>query len=260
MRYISIVICLLVLSACAAKTPPRTVRVEGKRTQEAMNLEKKLVAFRDATPTVKGLAWAEFRAGDEERRTESALAIERPSKIRIDAMDALADVWASAGSDGERLWLYIPSKKKLYEGKATSWTMRKLAKFDWEPSELVSIVAGTPPLGAEPDIVQVGEGKEAHFVARGSGLHIWTDGKSGRVTRCVRYAPDGTTKDYEIAFSNFKRIGQIQFPQRIEASFPLREARILIDYRDVEIGSAVKEQAFEPPSARGGKSERIGNE
>ncbi|MFA4875355.1 MAG: hypothetical protein WC956_10280 [bacterium] len=260
MKQIAIIICLVLLASCAAKAPSRrAVQVEGKRTTEAANLEKRLLAFHDATPSVKGLAWVEFFSGDEERRTEAAVAIERPAQIRIDAMDALADVWAQAGSDGQRLWLFIPSKRKLYEGRATARTLHKLAKFDWEPSELVAIVAGAPPLGDEPGILQVGPDRDLHFVAQGSGLHIWTDGSKGRVAKCIRFAGDGKTKDYEISFSGYRREGKVDFPHKIEASFPGRGARILIEYRDVELASPIEAAAFQPPP-RAGRSEKLSGE
>lgn len=248
------------LTACAAKAPKHFVRVDGKRTQNAINLEKNLIAFRDATSALKGLAWVEFTFGEEERKTDAALAIERPSSIRVDAMDSLADVWASAGSNGEKLWLYIPGKNKLYEGRATRRVLHKLAKFDWDPGELVAIVAGSPPLGDKLEVLEVGESHDAHFVLQGSGLHIWIDRKNGRVLKCVRYSDDGRVEDYSISFSDYKKNGEVDFPLKIEALFPGRGARIMIEYRDIELGKSVDTSAFRPPDLHGGKSERISNE
>ena len=76
----------------------------------------------------------------------------------------------------------------------------------------------------------------------------------------MRYAEDGVTKDYEISFSDYKRLGGIDFPYKIEALFPGRGARFLIEYRDLELGGSVQASAFAPPEKRARKSEKVGAE
>jgi hypothetical protein len=235
-----------------ARAPARTARaVEGRRTPDAAALEARLTKLRDATPSLKGLAWVELITADEDRRTEAAIVVERPDRIRIDAMDALADVWAQAGSDGKSLWLYLPGRQKLYEGHASPRTLHRLAEFDWEPADLVSIVAGLPPLPAAPELVQVGAGRDARFVVPESGVELHPEGGKHRTLRCTRVSEDGTGRDYEIIFSDYRRAGGAEFPHRIEASFPSRNARILVEYHDVQVGAAVDPSVFPSPKGRG---------
>ena len=248
------------IAGCAKVAPRAALAVEGKRTPEAAALEARLAKLKAATPTLKGLAWVALTTPEEDRRTEAALVVERPDRIRIDAMDALADVWAEAGSDGKKLWLYLPGRQKLYEGRASPRTLRKLAGFDWEPAELVSIVAGLPPLGEAPELLQVGAARERHFASKASGIHLWTDGAKGRVARCIRFAPDGTAHDYEITFSDYHRERGVDFPRRIEAVFPVHEDRILVEYRDVRVGEPVDADAFRSPSGRGAKTVKVRDE
>jgi hypothetical protein len=105
---------------------------------------------------VKGLAWVELDTADEDWKTEAAIAVRRPDMLRIDVMDSLADVWAKIGSDGRDVWLYVPGKRKLYKGRASSRNMRRLTSFDSEPGDLVSLITGMPPLPANAELVQIG--------------------------------------------------------------------------------------------------------
>ena len=237
----------LFASACA-KEPPRAATSEGEsRTPRAVALESALEKYASKTATIKALVWIELSDGEEERHTEGALLLERPGSIRVDAMDALADVWAKAGSDGRRLWLYIPAKDKLYSGRASQANLRRLVNFAWEMPDIVAVVAGSPPAGENPQILQAGSPRDDHFVVRERGLHIWTDKKTGLPVKCARYEPDGSSLHYTVAFEDYRRRDGVSFPHRIEASFPARGARIVVLYRDVAFGGKADPGLFEAP-------------
>ena len=247
---------MLLFAACAKEAPRAAIRPEGARTAKAQALEAWLSAFASKTSTIKALIWFHLSDGEEERESEAALLLSRPASIRIDAMDALADVWAKAGTDGNRLWLYVPARDKLYSGRASRSNLHRLLKFDWEVPEIVSMIAGSPPAGDDPEFVQVGSPRDGHFVSMKSGLHVWTDPKSSRPVKCARYEPDGTTLDYMATFGGWKKIDGRDFPTQIEASFPGREAKIVVLYRDASFGNGVDAGAFLAPSrGKGGAVE-----
>jgi outer membrane lipoprotein-sorting protein len=246
------------LCGCAKAPPKAAVHPEGRRTQQAIELEKRIGALREATGSVSALAHVELVTEEDDWRTDAALVMARPDRIRVDAMDALADVWAQAGSDGETIWLYVPGKRKLYEGRATARTMRRLASFEWEPSDAVSVIAGTPPVGDGPAFVQVGQGRDSYFLDERSGVMLWTEkGKGSRVARCIRPSGQGTGNDYEIKFSDYRRVRGVDFPHSIEATFPGRMARLVVRYRDVSLGAEIDPSSFRVPSRRAAKSVRV---
>ncbi len=257
-KSITALIAIFMLTSCA-KEPPKEVRLpEGRRTRHAIALERELTRMKDATATLRGLAWVELKTPDEDWRTEAVVVLGRPDRIRMDAMDSLADVWAQLGSDGKTLWLYIPGKKKLYKGRATPRNMRRLTSFEWQPEEFISIIAGAPLIIDRPEVIEVESGKDAHFVDLASRLHIWTgNGKKGRISRCVRYAEGSDEVDYEIRFSDYRRTRGISFPHIIEAVFPSSRASIRIEYRDLSLGDEVFDKIFVPPSRREDRTIRL---
>jgi len=251
-------VALLVVAAGCAKPMPKVAKpTEGRRTKLAAQIESGLQEFRDASRTVKGLAWVELDTSDEDWKTEAVIAVRRPNKLRIDVMDSVADVWAKIGSDGESMWLYVPGKKKLYKGRASSRNMRRLTSFDSEPGDLVSLITGLPPLPVGAELMQVGGSGERHFVDRISGVHLWVEkGRGHRIAKCARYSEDGMA-DYEIAFSDYRVSGGVDYPYAIDASFPRNGARLKLEYRDVILGGEVPDGAFAPPARRAGKTARL---
>ena len=244
---------ILVACGCAKESPRYASAEGGARTAKARSLESWVIRQSEKTDSIKALVWLDLSDGEKERQTEAALLIKRPSSIRVDAMDALADVWAKAGSDGRSMWLFIPSRDKLYSGRATKANLRRLMKFEWGLPEIIAAVAGLPPSVAGAEILQVGAPREGHFVVEGTGLHLWVDPGSGLLEKCARYRPDGSALDYTMIFSDWKKVQGANFPHRIETLFPGRGARIVVLYRDVALGGEIDPLLFAVPTRVKGK-------
>lgn len=242
----------LLIAACA-KIPPQSAAQGGVRNGRAEALERRLQELARNTGTLKALAWVEFSDGEEERRTEAALVLERPSSVRVDAMDALADVWAQAGSDGSRMWLLLPSRGKLYSGRASRSHLRRLVNFDWEMADAISLIAGTPFSSDRLSFRQVGDAAENHFLASEEGVHVWTDGRPGRPIKVARYAEGGEALEAMVILGEYRRVGGADFPHRVEATFLERGARIAITYREVHLGAPIENAVFSAPE-RGRRS------
>ena len=257
-QFTLITICLVLLAGCAKSAPKVAIRPEGSRTKLAAQVERKIDDLRSATRTMRGLAWVELDTADEDWQTEAAIIVERPDKLRIDVMDSLADVWARIGSDGRDMWLYVPGKRKLYRGRASSRNMRRLASFDSRPSDIISLLAGMPPLPPDAELIQVGRPGERHLFDTVSGLHLWVDkGRKRRISRCVRYTGGGDNIDYEIAFSDYRKVGGVDYPYAMDVRFPTNGARLKLEYKDVSLGGEVSNDVFSPPVTHGGKTVRF---
>ena len=250
-------ICALALTAGCAKERPRAARAQGQRTKAAEALERRLAKFEEATGHMKGFAWMQIDSGERGWRTDAAVVVARPERIRVDAMDALADVWAKAGSDGRTMWLYIPGKRKLYEGRATPRNIRRLTSFELEPRDLVSVLAGSPTVVGSPGILETGKGRERRFILPGSGLYCrLANGGSGPISRCQRPSAEGVGIDYEIAFGDYRRVGSVRFPHSIEVRFPESGTGLVVKYSDVELDGEIDPKTFEPPRSRATKTHR----
>jgi hypothetical protein len=249
------ILLILALSVAAcAKEPPRVASVEGVRNARAILVERLLKEADSRVTSIRGMAKALLVNRDGDRQTDVAILVERPEKIRADAMDNIADVWAAAGTDGMRLWLWLPQKGKLYRGNATAGNLRKLADFDWGLADITSIIAGLVPGAGDAELVEINK-RDRHYRLGYKPLHIFVDEKKRHPIRLIRYKPQSSGTDageeggevqYEVNFSDWRNAGGIEFPGRIEVFFPGRSSRLSIEYKDVEFNAHVDSSLFKP--------------
>jgi len=263
-QYSFVILCLVfgILSGACHKAPPRVATEGGVRNAAAILVERSLKESEDRVKTLRGLAKAILTDKDEERHADVALVIVRPDHVRVDAFDNLADVWAAAGSDGSRLWLWLPQKHKLYQGSATARNMKRLADFDWELSEVTSIAAGLIPDARQAELVQIPGGEKGRYSFRDRPMHIWVDPKKRRPLRLVRYylpqkddesSAISEEVQYEVSFSDYRVVGDVEFPHKIDVTFPGRSCSLSLYYRDVEFNAEIKASLFKPEDVWQGK-------
>lgn len=258
---ISIFQCIIIASLFVSchKAPPRVAVVGGQRNAQAILVERTLKEAEARVKTLKGFADAVLVNKDEERQTDLALVISRPNHIRADAVDTLADVWAAAGTDGKRLWLWLPHKGKLYRGAATLHNLKKLAEFDWEVPELVSIVSGLVPYARHAELIEVeGDGK-VHYSFSDKPMHLWVDSKTRNPVKLVRYKLPENTVQYEVNFSDYRNAGDGVFPYDIEVTFPERDCAFYLHYREVDLNASVDSSIFKPETVWRSQTVEIDN-
>lgn len=253
-KRVSFLVFILILTSACAKKPARVASVEGVRNARAILLERSLKEADSRIKSVRGMGKALLVNRDGERKTDIVILVERPQRIRVDAMDNIADVWAAAGTDGLRLWLWLPQKGKLYRGNVTAGNLRKLADFDWELSDITSIVTGVVPDAANAELVEINR-RDRHYRLGYKPLHIFVDKKERHPVRLVQYKPQSSGTDageeegevqYEVLFSDWRKAGNIEYPGRIEVFFPGRSSRLSIEYKDLEFNAEVDSSLFKP--------------
>lgn len=254
-KRLKILLIILALSVAAcAKKPARVASVEGVRNARAILVERSLKEADSQVKSIRGMAKALLVNRDGERKTDIVILVERPQRIRVDAMDNIADVWAAAGTDGLRLWLWLPQKGKLYRGNATAGNLRKLADFDWELADITSIIAGVVPSAADAELVEINK-RDRHYRLGYKPLHIFLDKKERHPVRLIHYKPQSSGTDageetgevqYEVNFSDWRNAGDIEYPGRIEVFFPGRSSSLSIEYKDVEFNAEVDSSLFKP--------------
>lgn len=239
---------VLAFVAGCAKEPARVAVAAGERSAQAILVERSIKEAEMRVKTLRGLAEAILIENDEERETDLALVISRPNKIRADAVDMLADVWAAAGTDGSRMWLWMPQKSKLYQGRATPGNLKRLAAFDWEISELVSIASGLVPAARQAELIEVTNDGKLHYSFKNKPLDLWVDPKTNDPVRLVRYKMENGEKkvQYEVEFSGYKKIGDVVFPHNIDVKFPEKPSSFHLRYKEIELNAAVDSSIFKP--------------
>ena len=254
---ILIAVIFLFLSGCAKK-PPRVVTGEvGRVSKASEKLQLKVEEFSRKTHSIKALVKLSVSDESESRDTEAALIVIRPNRIRIDAMDSLADVWAKIGSDGEHLWLYLPAKNKLYKGRSVRKNLQRLLKFDMDVADLVSVITGLPPVKDGLKITQLGKKGEGLFIADGGLLRIRADGRKMLVRECVQYGDDGEKIDYIAKYDDYRSQAGIDFPYHVEVVFPQRNAKAVVEYVDVAFSGDIDPAIFTPVKGRRRKTTNL---
>ncbi len=247
-----IAVIIVVVSTGCVKKQARVASVEGIRNARAILMERILKEADYNISSVKGMARALLVSKDGERQTDVAIVVMRPDKIRIDAMDNIADVWAAAGTDGLRLWLWLPQKRKLYRGNVNSRNLRRLSDFDWELSDITSIISGLVPDAAKAELVEIDRHRR-HYKLNYKPLHIFMDEKK-RPIKLVCYeiqsgnaANEGAEKvKYEVSFSMWKIFEGIEFPSRIEVSFPATSSHLMVEYKEIRFNTQIDSSLFKP--------------
>jgi outer membrane lipoprotein-sorting protein len=230
------VLCTLLIGGCAKKEAA-TIRPKPMTLAERKALQS-LTERRAEIQTVRA-AGRLFAWDRGELVTEIALALEFPDHIRIETMDSLADVTAMVGSDGKRVWVWLPAENKLYRGRATKRNLRRIVHVDWEVSDLAHILAGVVDVVSD-DYLQQDDGDTNLFVVQGKSIAVRMDMKRGLPT-IVNYPR------YEVRFQEYRDVGGIMFPHRIVAHVPGKGTRVVFEYNHVELNREVLEKVFQPP-------------
>jgi outer membrane lipoprotein-sorting protein len=235
-------LCLFLCAGCAKKGAV-AARPGGLRTPAAMNLEREIRATIEATNTVKALAEIEVSMNDGDRRTEAVIVARRPSNLRIDMMDELADVLAKLGSDGGKLWLYVPDGGQLYVGASARRGLARMTGLSLSASELISVLLGVPPLVDDSIVLESGDGSS--FTVNERAFRLWAD-ESGK--RLVGFERTSRRRGYRVDLSDYRRVGSAWFPYKIRVSVPRSATTLYITYRDLTGGTPIKGDPFSPPT------------
>lgn len=253
------------LAVSCAKKPPKVVSIEGVRNSRAVSVEETLKDADSKIATLRGLGKATIVDNGKERLTDIVLVVKRPEQMRIDAMDALADVWAAAGTDGVRLWLWLPQKGKLYRGTASKRNLRKLADFDLELSEMASIISGLVPGIRDAQLVEI-DRKNKHYRFQYKPLHLYMNKKRNYPERLIRYQSDGHVTDekeqegqiqYEVRYYDWISRGGIKFPNRIEITFPKYHSSFSMIMKEIEFNKELDDSIFKPETVWRAKTIKI---
>lgn len=232
----------LLMPSCAKQSPMHAGAPLLPKDKKASALVEQIKNFSENTQVIKALATLEISDGNEERRTEAAVVVSRPDKIRIDAIDAVADVWAEVGNNKDGVWLYLPAKKKLYSGSQLKKRIDKYFQTEFNVVNVIALLTGVPPLEGLGEFYEVGKAKDNHFAA--DKLHVWLARPRGNIVKCVRYKNGGSEIAYSVSFQDYRRVGKVFFPFRVEVIFPDKGARALVEYSDVVIQDNVDEKVF----------------
>ena len=239
-----VLIFLIFHSSCVKHAVKYRHIVLGKNTYASRKVAKRLNELSKSIFTLKALASFKMVKGVRVRKVDVAIVIKRPNELRFDAMDSLADVWAKGGSDGNLLWLYIPSSRKFYKGSIVKRNIRKATMMDLDISEMVSVLVASPNISDAEIALQVGATREHHFSF--GNIHVWIyPGRDFKIAKIVKYDSKGHMK-YSAVFSDYRAVSGKFFPYNIDMEFPKNGVTVSVRYDNVSLNKSVNKSLFKP--------------
>jgi outer membrane lipoprotein-sorting protein len=247
-RNFSIVLFVAVLFCGCAKKPAEVARPE-RMTPEAQRaftmLENHLDRIRSVRAKGTLFAWARG-----ENVTDIAVVAKLPDSVRLETMDAVADVTMAAGSRNGRAWVWLPMQDRIYRGRASRRTLKRLIDVDWNVSDLAHVLAGTIDMRGSDFLLKSGD-VDGLFAVRDQPMTIKIDMKRGLPLRVTRYdekrIPGHVAPLYEVRFENYRDVDGIPFPFQVVAHVPGYGHRIVFAYDHVELNREIDDDIFDAP-------------
>ena len=236
-----VLLAVFLCTGCAKKGAV-VARPVGERTAAAVELEGEIKKTISMTPTIKAFAEITIILRNRVRRTQAAIVVERPSNLRIDIMDELADVLAQLGSVDGDLWLYVPDGGGLYTGKSARRGLSRVTGLSLNAFELISVFSGIPPITDESVILESTDGLS--FTVNGGTFRLWTDRAKGHL---LGFEKISKRHGYKVELGDYRLVGGAWFPCEIRVSVPRKGAEVVLIYRDVTIGASIGGDPFLSP-------------
>ncbi|WP_316348290.1 DUF4292 domain-containing protein [Desulfuromonas acetoxidans] len=231
-RFVWIIVIVL-LTACQPRPVTRPLSVSTAQQLDVLRQlayrQNSLSALAEVKVTQQGKHWS----------TTQGLLVERPLRLRVDAINFFGQLLFQMAVSGPDLQAYVPSDNQYYSGMAT---LDKVQRFTGLPLSVADLVASLL-YSLPPGVLESGE-----VVAQPRGLDFvvapgvrYEVEFTGRLLHRVCYRIDDYMM-YDILYSKW---GEDGFPRRIELSVDSSLTQVVIQFEDVEINPQIKAEKFQ---------------
>lgn len=196
---------------------------------------------RAAIKTLRALGRATLTAFDE-HEADIVLVLQLPNRMRMEAMDDVADVIARVASNGSRISASLPAEGKRISGRASRATLKRLVGVEWDMRDMVETLAGIAPLPEDTYLERASKGT-GRFVDSANKIELWMDMQRRVPVRFVQYDDAGGV-EYEVRFSRYRNVQEVLIPHHITAINPPGGERVEIRYREVQLNKDVQSRIF----------------
>jgi len=143
----------LTLAACAPRRPPPDLSLDPAA------LLAQVEGAGAAVTRVQGEARLRLDAPGARGTVPAFVAVERPDRLHVEALDFFGNPAATLVAAGGRLAIYDARARTFYVGAATGANVARLVPLPLSPERLVAILCGTPVLEGGPDAAEPGSGE-----------------------------------------------------------------------------------------------------
>jgi hypothetical protein len=178
-------------------------------------------------------------------KVREQLTLRRPASLRVDAMSPLGPALVVAADDTQ-IAVFNPSNNTLMRGAANAATLARFTRIPMAPAQAVNLLLGLPSdssiLRAQASSSRTeGTMRVLSYTGAEANYEIgFSDGQLSLLR--ARDKAGGVT--YEAHYSDYRDIGAIKFPFKLDASFPGVATTIRIHYLDPWIDRQIANSTF----------------
>jgi hypothetical protein len=191
---------------------------------------------------IKAEAHISLDSPDKNYSGRVAMAVKKPSSLRIDAIPAFGPADFLLSANEKEFKIFIPGRKKFYTGESSGKNLSRFFGIPLPADETVSLLTGTPPPLPGENIKLEGswEGNLYRIDIRSRGKRIrsiWTRPDGEEVVRIETLNENGTVL-YTAWFDDYIPTGDDTYPKTIKVAmkFPVW-ALFKVHYSDIEVSS-----------------------
>lgn len=240
---------LFVLSGCAGTRGPVAVTSvpEGERSR----IVASIVARNAAVSSLRGQASVRYGGAVFGARGETAFALKKPSRLRIDGLAEFGLYSSQLALNGNDLTILWPGDNRYFTGPATPEAFARYLLIGLPPETILNILIGFVPVRADDPGLRVSAKGRNVYVVRGERVEALVEARgSDFVTLEYTVTDHADAPIYRVTFADYADHGGVRFADRLTARFwengPSRtKARVEVDYKDVEINPRLDDKLFE---------------
>lgn len=188
----------------------------------------------------------EYSGASGHIRAREQFTVRRPASLRLDVMSPLG-VALTVAADNEQIAVFNPSDNTLIRGPASAATLERFVRIPMTPAQAVQLMLGLPP---DNDIVSAAPGgftteRDMTVVSYNRpGTGSYELGFQGGQLSLVRARDTARQLRYEVRYSDFRDIGAMKFPFRLEATFFASDTTIKLRYLNPSIDREIADSIF----------------
>ena len=231
--------------------PPDLAALEPPAASEIFRLlEERSSALR----SFRAVADVGLRDPSQTLHGRQVVNLERPDRLRIDVLSTFG-VILQVASDGERIRAFDRGERTFYTGRASTPNLARFTRLDLRLSSVAGLLVGIPTsprrasratIELEPETVLW---RVTAPLETGGTEHLWIDPSTLLPVRTELVGPRGV-RQYEARFDDWRVVGGIEIPHRIDVDAPASESAITLVYTEVEVNPELRAALFrfEPPA------------
>lgn len=232
------------LAACTPRVPPPDLSLEPAA------LLAQVEAAGAVVTRVQGEARLRIEAPGTRGVVPAWVAVERPDRLHVEALDFFGNPAAVLVSAGGRLAIYDARARTFYRGAATAENLARLVPLPLSPERLVAALCGTPLLAGAPVSAEPGR----HFVTlelrdgpRATSLRV---GPRAAIERAAFRGGAPLVPDHDVRYSGWVELERARFPAEVVVTAPSPAVRVELGWKEPDTATPADAALFrmDPPS------------